>query len=300
MKKKSNQTQLKQVSLKYGNMNRSIHVSRSDSRSLFTDIYYDLLSMGWGKFLLAISISYFCINLIFGCIYFFSGPTGLSGQHESGSLIFFTQCFFFSVQTFSTIGYGGITPISFFTNIVVSFQALIGMLSIGLTSGLFFVRFTRPSAKIIFSEQVLITQHLGKRSLLFRLANSRINTIINAQLNVTVMMDHKTHEGMNLRLLKDLKLTRSFNAVFFLNWLVTHEIDSESPFYNLSHDDLKNLKFEVMVSFSGTDQTFSQSIHAGKVYGLDQIQYDRHFEDMLIRDGEVTKVDLDKISKLKN
>jgi inward rectifier potassium channel len=233
-------------------------------------------------------------------VYFFSGPAGLSGNHIAGSLDFFTQCFFFSVQTFSTIGYGGITPVSFFTNSVVSFQALVGMLSIGLTSGLFFIRFSRPSAKILFSDQILITRHRGKRNLVFRLANSRINTILNAQLNVTVMLDHKTEEGMNLRVLKDLKLTRSFNAVFFLNWIVTHEIDTESPFYNLSHADLEALQFEVMVSFSGTDQTFSQSIHAGKVYGLNQIYYDRHFEDMLIRDGAVTKVDLDKISKLKD
>ncbi|MBC7458698.1 MAG: ATP-sensitive inward rectifier potassium channel 10 [Bdellovibrionaceae bacterium] len=281
-------------------MKRTIQVKQNKSNTVFTDVYYDLLSIGWMRFLFYIFSVYFFINLIFGLIYFLSGPEGLSGNHVSGTLNFFTQCFFFSVQTFSTIGYGGITPVSFFTNSVVSIQALVGMLSIGLTSGLFFVRFTRPSAKLIFSEQILISNHRGKRSLIFRLANSRINTIINAQVNVTVMLDEKTPEGMNLRILKDLKLIRNFNAVFFLNWLVFHEINNESPLYNLSHSDLESMNGEFMVSFSGTDQTFSQSIHAAKVYSSNQIHYDRHFEDMLIRDGHLTQVDLDKISKLKD
>ncbi len=298
--KKADKSKTKNISYVYGDMKRSIQVNESESKFFFRDVYYDLLSMTWLRFLSYISLAYFSINLIFGFIYFLSGPSGLSGNHDSGTLNFFTQCFFFSVQTFSTIGYGGITPINFFTNTVVSLQALVGMLSIGLTSGLFFIRFSRPSAKIIFSDQILISQYMGKRSLIFRLANSRINTIINAQVNVTMMLDHKTPEGTNLRILKDLKLNRNLNAVFFLNWLVSHEINEQSPLFNLSHADLESMRGEFMVSFSGTDQTFSQPIHTAKMYLSSHIHYDRHFEDMLIREGDLTRVDLNKISKLRD
>ena len=291
---------LKNISYVYAGMKRKIRVSESEPKKGLKDMYFDLLSLTWVRFLSYISVGYFFINLIFGLIYFLYGPAGLSGKHVAGTVDFFTECFFFSVQTFSTIGYGGITPISFFTNTIVSIQALVGMLSIGLTSGLFFVRFARPSAKLVFSEQILISNHMGQRSLVFRLANSRINTIINARVHMTVMLDHKTPEGTNLRILKDLKLTRDFNAVFFLNWLVSHEINEDSPLFNLSHADLESMHGEFMVSFSGTDQTFSQSIHTAKMYLSNHILYDRHFEDMLIVERDLTRVDLDKISKLKD
>jgi inward rectifier potassium channel len=288
----------KKYTFTYGSENRSVHVTRTNEGGVFSDLYYETLSMSWIRFLLTIAVAYFAINLVFGAIYFSNGRQGLTGNHPEDDLSFFLNCFFFSIQTFSTIGYGTIAPHSFVVNLVVSFQALFGMLSIGLTSGLFFSRFTRPSAKIFFSDQILITSHLGKRSLVFRLANSRINTIVNAEVKVTYSHETISPEGTSMRLLKDLTLVRSSNAIFYLNWVVTHVIDEASPFYNMKHGDLENAAAELLVSFYGTDQTFAQPIHTGKIYTTNQIIYDRNFVDMLIRRGDEINVDLSKISNL--
>ncbi len=294
-----NKINVKKQTFNYGAEQRSVQVSRSSKSGFFSDVYYNLLSIGWLKFFFYITIIYIAINLIFGTIYFLTGPVGLTGNHPQDNLDFFVECFFFSIQTFSTIGYGTIAPIGLVTNIVVSIQALVGMLSIGLTSGLFFSRFTRPSAKIMFSDQVLITNHLGSRCLVFRLANSRINTIVNAQVSMTLSYAHITPEGSSMRLLKDLNLIRSFNSIFYLNWVVAHPINDQSPLYNVKTEDLEKMIAEIMVSISGIDQTFSQPIHAGKIYTASQVLFDRNFEDMIIREGDEFRVDLDKISVLR-
>lgn len=282
----------------YGSKQRNIHVTRKQQKNIMSDIYFEMLSMNWVQFIGLIAAAYLIINILFGTIYFLSGRTGLTGIHSTDTLTFYTECFFFSVQTFSTIGYGAVAPQSFFTNIVVSVQALFGMLSIGLVSGLFFSRFSRPSAKIFFSDQILITNHLGQRSLVFRLANSRVNTIVNAKVNMTYMFAIKTSEGTSMRQLKDLKLIRNFNSIFFLNWVVAHVIDENSPLYNMTHSELETVSAEILVSFSGTDQTFAQSIHSSKIYETSEIVYDRYFQDMVIRSGHEVSIDLDKISVL--
>lgn len=294
IKKKS-----QKVAFVYGNTERSVHITRNKEKQHFSDMYYDLLSMRWRHFWAWIIAGYFIINLLFGILYFVAGREGITGIHSTDDWRFFSDCFFFSVQTFSTIGYGHFSPNSLFTNIVVSTQALLGLLSIGLTSGLFLSRFTRPTSRIVFSEHILITDSGGKRSLQFRMANSRINIIVNAEVRVTFSHSHITPEGVRMRTLHDLGLRRHFNAIFFLNWVVVHEIDELSPLYNLSHQQLLDMDVDIMASFTGNDKTLSQPIHAAKIYTPAHIQYDRQFEDMLIRDGTEIHVDLDRISELK-
>lgn len=289
----------KKVAYIYGDTARSVHVTRNQEKRRFSDLYYELLSMRWREFWAWIIAGYFTVNLFFGVVYFIAGRQGMTGKHSANNWEFFSDCFFFSVQTFSTIGYGNFAPVSLLTNSVVAVQALMGMLSIGLTSGLFFSRFTRPTSRIVFSEQILITQHMGKRSMLFRMANSRINSIVNAQVHVTFSYTHITPEGVRMRTLTDLTLKRRFNAIFFLNWVVAHEINENSPLFNLTQAQLQGMDADIMVSFTGNDQTLSQPIHAGKIYSPSHFHYDRYFEDMLIREDNEVRVDLDRISELK-
>ncbi len=177
---------------------------------------------------------------------------------------------------------------------------MISMLSVAVISGLFYSRFTRPSAKIIFSDQVLHTNHLEKRCLVFRLANTRVNKIINAKIHMTTLMSTVTPEGTSMRILNDLKLTRDFNSIFFLNWVVSHEINDQSPLYNMKIEDFEKANLEFLISFSGTDQTFSQPIHADVTYNTNDIIFDRQFKDMVIRNGNDILIELDQISQLKN
>lgn len=290
---------VKKHKITYGTGFREVQVAREKPHRFFSDLYYHLLSISWFQFIFFIFIGYIFINIIFGVLYFSQGPEGLSGQHPTGTWPFFLQCYFFSVQTLSTIGYGVMAPQTFVTHVIVSVQALVGMLSIGVISGLFFSRFTRSTAKIVFSEQILLTQHLGQKSLVFRLANERINVIVNAKVHATLLYNDVTPEGTNIRRLIDLKLTRDFNAIFFLNWVLAHEIDETSPFYNLDMDELKNKKAEIMVTFSGTDQTFGQSIHSSHIYPISKFVLNKNFEDMLIRENDDFTIHFDKISHLK-
>ena len=265
----------------------------------YEDISHKLLSASWPQFLLILALGYFSVNLFFGAIYFMMGPEGLAGIKNREGLGFFLECFFFSVQTFSTIGYGQVHPSGILDNVVVSFQALTGLISVGVMSGLFFSRFVRPTSKVKFSEIALITNYLGKRSLIFRLANARFNQIVEAQITANFTYDAVTPEGETLRRWSEIKLVRSRSPLFVLSWLVIHEIDADSPLFNKSIEDLKKMNAEVFVSVTGHDVSFSGTVHARFSYIPDEIVMDKQFADLIQRQNGKIKINLDVISDTK-
>lgn len=268
-------------------------------RRLGEDLYHRLLSTTWPRFVLFLAFAYWVINFFFGCIYFIAGREGLTGLHSQSALQFFEECFFFSIQTFSTIGYGHISPIGLFDNTVVAVQALLGLISIGLMSGLFFSRFSRPTARVQFSEVALLTRHMGKKTLMFRMANARFNQIIEATVSVTLIMDTVTAEGSKWRQMQDLTLVRQRTALLTLSWTVLHVVDEKSPLYSLTLDDLRMKNAQIWVHFIGYDETFSQNIHARQSFTPDQLVFDRHFVDILHQDDDKDIfIDLARISEL--
>ena len=208
------------------------------------------------------------------------------------------ECFFFSVQTFSTIGYGRMSPIGLASNILASIEAFTGMLSVAVMSGLLFARFSRPTARVLFSHNAVITQHEGKKSLLFRAANSRLNQLVDARLEVSMMRNLQTAEGTFIRKQLDLPLTRSRSLFFSASWLAAHVIDEKSPMYGLGPEDLEKQEVEIFVLLSGFDQTFSQTLHARTSYHTNEILWGRRFKDMLSRKDGRLFVQLEKISEL--
>lgn len=281
------------------NRDGSDNIDRSNLRRGWNDIYHSILSLTWSRFFVITIVIYFLINLLFGFCYFLMGPEGLSGIGSNFGLRFFEECFFFSVQTFSTIGYGRVSPVGFFHNVLVAIEAFIGMLSISVMSGLLFVRFARPSAKIKFSDQALITQHRGQRCLIFRMANSRLNRIVEASVSMSVMLSSKTPEGEILRVQHDLPLIRGRSLFFALSWTVAHVIDDKSPLYQKTQKELEAMDAEIIVSVMGHDETFAQTIHARYSYIPSELVEDRQFADMIVRTGQNLKIDLAKISDLK-
>jgi inward rectifier potassium channel len=280
------------------NKNGTDNIDRSELRLNPKDLYHQLLSLKWIHFFLSALLAYLLINLLFSIIYFLLGPDGFQGILEKNGMKFFEECFFFSIQTFSTIGYGRVAPISFWHNTFVSIEAFFGMLSVAVMSGILFSRFSRPTSKIKFSEIALITEHRGKRSFIFRMANARLNQIAEATLSVAILINYKDENGQ-MRIQQDLPLIRNKSLIFSASWTAVHVIDENSPFYEKSLEDLKNLDAEIIVSISGVDSTFTQTIHARHSYIWSEIILDKQFVDIFNRSEKGIKILIDKISDVR-
>ena len=282
-----------------GSLNIRRSVSPRAGGSQTKDLYHYLLSISSRRFFGIIFCWYLFINLIFACLYSITGPDALEGVRNNSSIIHFLDCFFFSVQTVATIGYGRISPISVLANILVTFEAFLGMLSLALVTGLFYARFSKPTARVIFSKNALITRHNGHLVFMFRVANGRLNQIVEANMGVTLVINEKTLEGHNFRRLYDLKLQRSHSPMFALSWTVIHIIDDHSPLNGLKNEDFIQRQAEFIVALSGIDETMSQTIHSRCSYTFHEILFARHYKDMITRDEEGhIKIDLKAIDDL--
>jgi inward rectifier potassium channel len=253
------------------------------------DIYHWVLTLGWAAFMGWVTVAYFAVNAIFalgyalvpGCV------TGVGG---------FVDAFFFSVQTFATIGYGVMAPQTFYAHALVTLEALAGILATATITGVTFARFARPTAKVLFSDRAVIANRNGVPHLQFRMANWRRNQIAEAQLHVMVLLTETTAEGETLRRPTALRLLRDKNTMFVLTWTAMHPIEADSPFYgDGALERLQAMKAELFLSLSGLDETIGQTIHTRYRYKLDEIVTNARFADVLSVDEDgVRTIDFDK------
>ncbi|MBD2344645.1 ion channel [Anabaena subtropica] len=243
--------------------------------SYLRDPYHLLLTIPWPGFLLLICLSYVAINLIFAVAYWLGGDCIANAQPGS-----FSDLFFFSVQTLASIGYGAMYPKTLYANTIVTIEAMVGLVGIAVMTGLAFARFSRPSARVIFSSVAVITPYNGVPTLMFRTANQRRNLILEAQMRVYLMRDEITTEGEFIRRLHDLRLLRNQTPSFTLSWLVLHPIDESSPLYGMSAESLIKTNTNIVVSISGIDETVAQVVHARHNYTARNILWNSRFVDI--------------------
>ena len=268
------------------NPDGTFNLARPSRRTLSrTELYPALLGMSWPAFFLGLAILFLLTNLLFGTLYWFAGA-GLENVRTHGTLDHYLDCFFFSVQTLATIGYGKIAPISTTTNLLVTLEALLGMLFVPVATGLVFVRFSRPTAKVQFSRNALIRSYDGEPYLVFRVANARMNQIIDAEIRVTLIHAVKTAEGEVFREFKPLTLSQNRTPLFAMAWVVEHPITPQSPLYGKAREALAEEDIEIIVTLTGLDETMNQTIHARSSYTLEDLRWDHRFEDMLTRDAD--------------
>jgi inward rectifier potassium channel len=275
------------------NQDGSFNVKRENAGLNPKDIYHFLVNLTWTSFFLIIIAGYLLVNLLFGSVYFFLGVENLRNTLSNTPLSNFFNAYFFSVQTFTTVGYGGIVPDSFSANIVASIEALTGLLSFALATGLLYGRFSRPSARILFSRNAVIAPYRGIRALMLRVANLRNNDLIEVEANLlAVFVDHDKHS----RKYYGMKLERKSVYFFPLSWTVVHPIDEDSPFYNKSVEELKNLRTEILIQVKAFDDTFSQTVHTRYSYTIDEIIWNAKFKPAFEPDekGEII-FDLNRI-----
>lgn len=250
---------------------------RSFFQSAELDFYHWLLAVRWPVFLLVISLFYFALNLGFALLYLLLG--GIANA-EPGS---FKDAFFFSIQTLSTVGYGSMYPESLSAQILMAAEVWTGLLAIAILTGLMFARFSRPTARVIFSRVAVICPMEGVPTLMFRTANRRDNRILEAQVQVNLLRNEVTAEGHQLRRFYDLPLVRSRTPIFGLSWLIMHPITKNSPLSDVSWEKLQAQEAEIWITLTGLDETFSQTIHARHAYGMSDLLRNMRFVDIFSR-----------------
>jgi inward rectifier potassium channel len=244
--------------------------------SYWRDPYHLLLTIPWSGFILLICLCYLAINAVFALAYFLGGDCIANSTPGS-----FLDAFFFSVQTLASIGYGAMYPKSLYAHIIVTIEAMIGVMGIALMTGLAFARFSRPTARVMFSNVVVVTDYDGKKTLMFRTANQRRNSILEAQIKAYLIRDEVTVEGNFFRRIYDLHLLRPQTPEFMLTWLVRHVIDESSPLYGMSTESLIKTNSLLIISLSGIDETVSQVVHARYSYGPHDILWNQQFVDII-------------------
>ncbi len=269
--------------------------ARREGGSRFLNTYHWMLTMPWPKFHLMVGLYYLSANLLFAIGYTLCGPGALTGSSAGTAGERFVDAFFFSVQTLSTIGYGRMTPSSLPANILVGIEALAGLLGFALATGLLFARFSRPSARIIFSSRAVIAPYGNGKALEFRVVNARSNELI--ELKATVLLARKERiDGRTVRKFYPLPLERSQVMFLPLHWVVVHPIDQSSALYASTPESLADADAEILILLTATDETFAQSVHARSSYKHDEIVWDAKFSDIFNpSDDAIMSIDMRKI-----
>jgi len=240
-----------------------------------SDLYHSLLTLPWWAFLLGLAFVYLGLNVLFATLYL-RGDGAITNARPGA----FSDAFFFSVETLSTIGYGQMSPATLYGNVVMTVEALFGLTLLAVVAGLVFARVSRPTARVIFSKVAVVTPYNGIPTLSFRLANERRNQILEAQVSVTLVRDERTPEGEWMRRFYDLQLARQRSPIFAMTFTVMHPIDPASPLWNATAASLTAEAAEIVVTVTGIDETLSQAVHARTSYLAHEVVWGHRFADV--------------------
>jgi len=238
--------------------------------------YLFLISIPWPAFLALVTATYLAANTFFAAIYYSLGPGNLQHGDAPDKLGRFLNAFFFSAHTLTTVGYGNIAPATISANIVAAIEALIGLLGFALATGILFGRFSRPSARIGFSENALIAPYESRTSLQFRILNRRPNALMDVEATV-ILMGVAGEPGKQKRTFQPLPLERDSVDFLALTWTIVHPIDEASPLFKKTSEDTERSQSEVIILIKAFDETFSQSVRARYSYRFDEIIWNAKF-----------------------
>lgn len=247
--------------------------------------YLLALSLPWPLFVLALALMYLGINLLFAVLYRLD-PVGLAGS-RTGGVATLTEAFFFSVQTLGSLDYSPLRPVDGWAYLEVIAESLTGLLFVALTASLTFARLSRSRARVHFSRQAVVHLYNQVPNLVFRVGNALHTGLLEARLQAYLALDEVSAEGHRLRRMRPLQLERDRGVAFLLVWTVMHRIDASSPLAGLSPADLKRLNAEVVVGFSGVDETIERTVHARTSWPVERLVFGACFVDVLKDNREI-------------
>ena len=258
--------------------------------------YLQMLSMSWPQFFATILSGYLLLNFLLALAYFALGRGHLQGADGASEMDRFLNDFFFSTHTLTTVGYGNMVPASLVTNILASLEAIAGLMAVALGTGLLFGRFSRPSAKIAFSDHILMAPYQEQSSLQFRIVNLRPNILMELEANLVLMTVEGTPGNLKRRF-QPLKLERDTIYFLALTWTIVHPLDESSPLFGKTAADLERLQAEFVVLIKAFDDTFSQAVHARYSYRYDELRWQAKFQPAFEIDGNGNMIlNVDRVS----
>jgi inward rectifier potassium channel len=255
--------------------------------------YHLLLTISWTGFLGIVSATYLALNIVFAIAYLACGSDALIGEGAAMLGGVFSRAFFFSIQTFATIGYGQIAPNGMAANLVVTVEALVGVMYQALATGLLFARFTRPTAALLFSRNAVVGPYGGGDGLMFRIVNGRRNEIIELEAQVLFSAMEGDSRGGTVRRYTPLTLERNKVMFFPLSWTIVHPIDETSPLSGRTPADLERSEAEILVLLAGVDQALEQTVHVRTSYRADEIVWNARFRSMFLQPDARSRVSVD-------
>jgi inward rectifier potassium channel len=245
------------------------------ARGGWRDTYHFVLSLSWPRFALALLGSYLFIHLIFAILYAIGGPC--IGEMTPGS---FPEAFFFSVETLATVGYGHLYPATLYGHLIVTVEIFLGMIWIAVITGLIFVRFSRPTARIVFSRNILIGNFDGKPSVMYRVANLRHTSMVEAQFRLLLSRDERVKEGEDIRRFHALKVFPEHMVNFPAALTIRHTIDQDSPLRGATPEILEKCDAFFVASATSIEIVMAASVQSQQDYNWDDVRWGERFVDV--------------------
>ena len=259
------------------NLDGSYNIKRITGETIDFDLYHWLITTSWKHYWIVVFLFYGMVNVVFAFVYYALGIDSIGGIIHGDSLHNFLQCFFFSNETFTTVGYGGLHPTGIATSFVASLEAFLGLMSFALATGTLYGRFSKPKPRIKFSPNAIIAPFGDGTAFQFMIANLRNTNIMELEAIVNFSWVDKS-EGDSYRRFKMLNLELSKIAMFPTNWKINHIIDEESPLYGMTLADILEKEIEAFITLKGFDETYSQTVYIRMSYTANDVIYGAKFQ----------------------
>jgi len=258
------------------NANGSFNILHLNKPRKFSEAYNFLVNISWGNFFILTFLMGFLINAFFALIYLFIGIEEIHPSAGNLTTDFF-NAFFFSAQTFTTLGYGAMNPHGIASGLVSSIEAFLGLMLFAFITGLIYGRFSKPKAAIRFSKKILFNDFNNSKTLMFRIVNNRKSTMINPKVSVTLALSKKNRDGDYVNDFYALNLEREYINYLPTTWTIVHQIEKESPLFQYSKEELIKQHGELLIMISYYDESFNQEVHQMHSYILNKVMIDYKF-----------------------
>lgn len=265
-------------------------VSRFDMR----DPYHLAVALTWPQFCATLLVMYLLVNVVFATFFW-----SVHGSVANARPYSFPDALFFSIETLATVGYGEMYPATLYGHVIAATEIVCGLGFTAILTGLTFVRFSRPRAKLVFASHPVVAMHNGKPTLMLRVGNGRTDVLLDAATKLNVLLSVRTAEGKLFRRAQELRLERAHLPVFPLTWTLMHVMDEHSPLYGYDAAQMVAARAQVFVTLEARDPTLATLVHEIRNYATEDIRFGMRYVDAITIEENGTPVaDLTKIGEM--